>query len=171
MATETTSESITAAEFRHVCGLFPTGVTVVTRVLPDGRPYGMTVSSFTSVSLHPPLVLVSIDQAANFLVNLPDDAAFLINVLGEEQQEMARRFASRSEEDRFNGIEWSAGWRGVPLLSGVVASFACMLERKVVAGDHTLLIGAVKQVKQHGERPLVWCDRGYHCLPTPANVS
>ena len=171
MATEITefpaqNERVTAAEFRHVSGLFPTGVTVVTRRLADGSPYGMTVSSFISVSLDPPLVLVSIDHAAHFLNGLPDTAAFLINVLGEGQQHVAKRFSSRKEDDRFEGVEWSPEWRGVPLLGGVVASFACQLEQTVKAGDHSLLIASVQRVRQHQGRPLIWCDRGYHALPS-----
>lgn len=172
MATEvnhesTQSEPVAAADFRHVCGLFPTGVTVVSRRLADGSPYGMTVSSFTSVSLAPPLVLVSIDRGAKFLQELPPHLAFIINVLSEDQQSLARRFADRKEERRFEGVAWSPEWQNVPLLDGLVASFACILEQVVEAGDHLLLIGAVKQVQQHGGRPLIWCDRGYHILPTP----
>jgi (E)-2-((N-methylformamido)methylene)succinate hydrolase len=162
--------AITAAEYRHVAGLFPTGVTVITRMLPSGRPYGMTVSSFTTVSLEPPLVLVCVDLSAQFLRNFELGDAFLINVLGEEQQHLARRFASRLEEDRFLGIPWSAGWMETPLLEGTVASFACRLDRRVDAGDHAILIGAVEKVQQHSGRPLVWCDRGYHCLPAQTST-
>ena len=161
----TQAERVTAAEFRHVCGLFPTGVTVVTRRLPDGAPHGMTVSSFTSVSLEPPLVLVAIDRAAAFLRELPENRPCLINVLSEDQQDLAKRFASRKQGDRFQGVEWSEGWDNVPLLAGVIASFACLVERSVEAGDHALLIASVQQVKQHQGRPLIWCDRGYHALP------
>ncbi len=161
-------ERVTAAEFRHVAGLFPTGVTVVTRRLANNAPYGMTVSSFTSVSLDPPLVLVCIDNSANLLKQLPEHAPFLINVLAEDQQHLAKRFASRNEEDRFEGVEWTSEWNNVPLLGGLVASFACILEQSIPAGDHALLIGLVSRVKQHGGRPLIWCDRGYHWLPTPA---
>ncbi len=161
----TEAERVTAAEFRHVCGLFPTGVTVVTRRLPDGTPYGMTVSSFTSVSLEPPLVLVSINHSATFLHDLPVNAAFLINVLSEDQQHVAKQFSSREEDDRFKDLDWSDEWRNVPLLAGVIASFACLLESSVEAGDHLLLIASVQRVKQHQGRPLIWCDRGYHALP------
>lgn len=157
--------TFTSAEFRSVAGLFPTGVTVVTRRLPDGKPYGMTVSSFTTVSLDPPLILVCIDLSAHFLRNFQAGDAFLINVLAEEQQSLARRFADRREEDRFSGLDWSPTWHDVPLLDGIVASFACTLDRRVDAGDHAILIGAVHHVQQHSGKPLVWCDRGYHCLP------
>ena len=159
------SERVTAAQFRHVCGLFPTGVTVVTRRMEDGKPYGMTVSSFTSVSLNPPLVLVSIDHNARFLGGLRSALPFIINVLGEDQQHLAKTFASRHDENRFRDVDWSSDWQDVPLLGGIVASFRCLLHQTVEAGDHTLLLGSVEAVEQHQGRPLVWCDRGYHCLP------
>ena len=103
-------DMVTAAEFRSACGLFASGVTVVTRRLPDGSPYGMTVSSFTSVSLDPALILVCIDRNARFLRDLASDQSFAVNILGEEQQHIAARFADRKEDDRFSGVEWSAGW-------------------------------------------------------------
>ena len=156
---------VTAAEFRSACGLFASGVTVVTRRLPDGSPYGMTVSSFTSVSLDPALILVCIDRNARFLRDLASDQSFAVNILGEEQQHIAARFADRKEDDRFSGVEWSAGWDALPLVSGVVATFACRLAQKVQSGDHFLLIGEVRQIQKHKGSPLVWCDRGYHCLP------
>ncbi len=159
------SEQVTAAQFRHVCGLFPTGVTIVTRRMDDGKPYGMTVSSFTSVSLDPPLVLVSIDHSARFLRGLRLALPFVINVLGENQQHLAKTFASRQEDNRFRDVDWSADWENVPLIGGIVASFRCLLDKTVEAGDHTLLLGSVEGVEQHEGRPLVWCDRGYHCLP------
>ena len=160
-------EAVTAAEFRHVSGLFPSGVTVVTRRLPDGRPYGMTVSSFTSVSLLPPLVLVCIDRAANFLRDLSLGSPFVINILSDSQQEVARRFASKKEDDRFKGIDWSPNAANVPKLNGITASFDCRLDQSIEAGDHFLLIGAVDRVQQHQGLPLVWCNRDYHCLPRP----
>ena len=157
--------AVTPAEYRRVAGLFPTGVTVVTRRLDDGKPYGMTVSSFTTVSLEPPLVLVCIDLAARFLRDLAHNHPFIINILSEDQQHVAQRFASKQEENRFAGLGWSPEWSDAPLLHGIVASFSCTVDRRVNAGDHVILIGAVHRVQQHQGKPLVWCDRGYHCLP------
>ena len=155
-----------ASDFRAACGLFASGVTVVTRLLPDHAPYGMTVSSFTSVSLDPPLILVCIDRGARFLLDLAPDQPFAVNVLSEQQQHLAARFADRNEEDRFAGIDWSAGWNDLPLLSGAVATFACSLHQRVESGDHFILIGEVRGIQPHKGSPLVWCDRGYHCLPS-----
>jgi flavin reductase (DIM6/NTAB) family NADH-FMN oxidoreductase RutF len=152
------------AEFRAACSLFPTGVTVVTRRLADGRPYGMTVSSFTSVSLDPPLVLVCIDRKAAFLHHVQDHMPFAVNVLNEHQQHLASRFADREEEDRFAGVDWKAGPSGIPLLGGAVTSFICTLDRSVEAGDHLILIGAVRDIDRQDGRSLVWCERGYRRL-------
>lgn len=160
-----TEQAVSAADFRAACGLFASGVTVVTRRLPDGAPYGMTVSSFTSVSLDPPLILVCIDRSARFLRDLSSEQAFAVNILSEEQQHVAARFADRKEEDRFCGVHWSEGWKAVPLVSGVVATFTCRLQQKVEGGDHFILIGEVQEIHRHKGSPLVWCDRGYHCLP------
>jgi len=157
--------AVSAVEFRAASGLFASGVTVVTRRLPDDAPYGMTVSSFTSVSLDPPLILVCIERNARFLRDLSTEQPFAVNILSERQQHVAARFADRKEEDRFSGIEWSAGWQGVPLVLGVVATFACKLHQYIQSGDHFILIGEVQQIHRHKGSPLVWCDRGYHFLP------
>lgn len=157
--------AVSAGDFRSACGLFASGVTVVTRRLPDGSPYGMTVSSFTSVSLDPPLILVCIDRNARFLRDLAADESFAVNILSEQQQHLAARFADRKEDDRFSAVEWSEGWRGLPLLAGVVVTFACRLQQNVASGDHFILIGEVHQIQRHKGSPLVWCDRAYHYLP------
>lgn len=156
---------VSREDFRAICGLFPSGVTVVTRRLSDGRPYGMTVSSFTSVSLDPPLILVCIDSSAGFVVGLKPGLSFLVNVLGEDQQHLAKRFSNRQEDNRFFGVKWTPGWKDVPRLEGTVASFGCSVEQIIEAGDHFVLIGAVQELERHQGRALVWCERGYHCLP------
>lgn len=162
-------QRVSGADFRSACGLFASGVTVVTRRLPDETPYGMTVSSFTSVSLDPPLILVCIDRNARFLRELAADQPFAVNILSEQQQSLAMRFADRKEENRFSGVEWSAGWSGLPLLHGVVVTFSCRLQSTVPSGDHSILIGEVHQIQRHKGSPLVWCDRGFHCLPALAD--
>lgn len=168
---EARQSDVSAEEFRALCGLFPSGVTVVTRRLEDGRPYGMTVSSFTSISLQPPLILVCIDASAGFMGGLRREEPFIVNVLGEEQEDLARRFSNRREDNRFSGVEWKPGWADVPRLEGTVASFCCSVERVVEAGDHFVLIGAVRKLERHRGRALVWCERNYHCLPAPKSIS
>jgi flavin reductase (DIM6/NTAB) family NADH-FMN oxidoreductase RutF len=166
-ASLTKDDKISAAEFRALAALFPSGVTIITRRLPDGRAHGMTVSSFTSVSLDPPLILVCIDTGARFTEQISRGLPFIVNVLAEDQEDLARRFADKREDDRFAGVNWMPGWSGLPLLRGTVASFGCSLDRIVEAGDHLVLIGAVHELRQYEGRALVWCERGYHCLPRP----
>lgn len=163
--TEEQSPGVSSSAFRSVCASFPSGVTIVTRLLADGRAYGMTVSSFTSVSLHPPLILICIDKGAGFLQGLHPGLSFLVNVLSEEQQELAKRFSKPREEDRFSGVAWSSGWGDLPRLHATVATFGCSLHQVIDAGDHLVLIGAVHMLERHEGRPLVWCERDYHCLP------
>jgi flavin reductase (DIM6/NTAB) family NADH-FMN oxidoreductase RutF len=132
----------------------------------------MTVSSFTSVSLNPPLILVCIDKRAGFGVDLVPESAdsltFAVNVLREDQQELAVRFSTGSEQDRFAGMSWDSGPNNVPLLSDTVAAFICSIENMVDAGDHFIFVGRVQELHRSGGRPLVWCESGYHCLPRPA---
>ena len=158
--------AVSADDFRAAFARIPSGVTVVTRRLSDGRPYGMTVSSFTSVSLNPMLILVCIDHAAAFLHNLEPQLAFAVNVLSDAQQHLSERFADRNEEDRFGGVDWTGGWNGVPLVSGAIASFICQLERTVEAGDHLILIGEVKHIETREGHALIWHQRGYASLRT-----
>jgi len=157
--------AFSAADFRAACSLFPSGVTVVTRQLADGCPYGMTVSSFTSVSLDPPLILVCVDRRAGFLKGLTAGAPFAVNVLGEHQHELAARFSSR-QGDRFAGVDWTRGANGIPLLTDVVVSFVCALDRVVDGGDHLILIAAVKDICRREAQSLVWFQKGYHRLGT-----
>ena len=161
---------ISSVDFRAACGLFPSGVTVVTRRMRGGRPYGMTVSSFTSVSLEPALILVCIDRRAAFLTDLTAGLPFAVNVLSEEQQDLSIHFSNTPEANRFASVEWSEGWNGVPILNGIVASLACEVDEVVQAGDHYIVIGAVHHIQRFGGRSLVWCESGYHCLPPPRNA-
>jgi flavin reductase (DIM6/NTAB) family NADH-FMN oxidoreductase RutF len=160
-------DAISQSEFRAACGLFPTGVTVVTRQSADGKPYGMTVSSFTSVSLTPPLILVCIEKRAGFAAGLSAALPFAVNVLKEDQQALAVRFSKAPEMDRFSAVEWEMGWEGVPLLHGTVGSFSCSAETVVDAGDHLIVVGRVQELRRNGGRALVWCESAYHCLPAP----
>jgi flavin reductase (DIM6/NTAB) family NADH-FMN oxidoreductase RutF len=151
------------SEFCRTCAKFPTGVTVVTVLDRDGSPHGMTASSFTSVSLDPPLVLVCVDHRSNVLEHLRQCDHLAINVLNETQQELSIRFARRGE-DRFDRIEWYPGQNDVPLIAGAIASFECAIHRMVDAGDHTIFIAEVLDVRYREGRPLVYYGSGYHKL-------
>lgn len=151
------------ALFRRTCAQFATGVTVVTTLDSEGHPHGLTVNSFSSVSLEPPLVLVSIDLRNAILGHFISSEWFAINVLAEHQEELSRRFSSPSE-NRFHHVEWTTGSSGVPLLTGVLAQLECSVVRTFEAGDHTVLIGEVHGAGYREGKPLVFFDSGYRRL-------
>lgn len=127
---------------RDAFGCFMTGVTVVTTLDAHGKPLGFTANSFSSVSMDPPLLLVSI---ANRSASLPSFAAakgFAVNILSEGQKDVSGTFA-RPSDDRFASVYWKHGPVGSPLLAGVSAWFDCTLEQAVPVGDHTLMIGRI----------------------------
>ncbi len=127
---------------RDALGCFATGVTVVTCLGPDGTPAGLTVNSFTSVSLDPPLLLVCIAKQAASSAALTSASHFAVNVLQTGQQPASIRFSTR-DEDRFGTTPWSCGEAGAPILAESVGVFEC--ERYAVhdGGDHHILIGRV----------------------------
>jgi flavin reductase (DIM6/NTAB) family NADH-FMN oxidoreductase RutF len=151
------------AGFCRTCAKFPTGVTVVTVLDADGNPHGMTASSFTSVSLDPPLVLVCVDHRAKVLEHLRGTEHLAINVLSEGQHELSAHFARRGQ-NRFEGVDWYAGHEGVPLIPEVLASLECRMHRLVDAGDHAILIAEVLGVSHREGRPLVYYGSEYHKL-------
>jgi flavin reductase (DIM6/NTAB) family NADH-FMN oxidoreductase RutF len=149
--------------YRRTCAQFATGITVVTTLDSDGHPHGMTVNSFSSVSLDPPLVLVSIDLHNAILGHFISSSWFAINILAEHQEDLSRRFSSPSE-NRFIDLKWHAGFAGTPLLDGVLAQLECSVVRTFEAGDHTILIGEVRGAVHSEGKPLVYFDSAYHNL-------
>ena len=151
------------ALYRQTCARFATGITVVTAIDENGHPHGMTVNSFSSVSLDPPLVLVSIDLRNAILGHFLSSRFFAINILAEHQQHLSMRFSSPSE-NRFHKIEWHAGTTGVPLLEGVLAHLECAVAQTFEAGDHTVLVGEVRYAGYREGRPLVYFGSCYQSL-------
>ena len=147
-------------DFKSACSRFPTGVTVTTMIDEHGSPYGITVSSFTSVSLVPPMVLVCIDHRSPVLAHIGVDKYFGINVLKDNQKELSIKF-SHDWNNRFVGIKWSAGRTGVPLLSDVLASFECQAVQMVPGGDHWILLGKVVEAYSDIGAPLIYVNRCY----------
>ena len=127
---------------RDALGSFATGVTVVTCVDGDGRPFGLTVNSFTSVSLDPPLLLVCIANQARCAKAMAEAGHFAVNVLQTGQQPASIRFSTR-DEDRFGATPWSTGESGAPLLMDSLAVFECERHSVHEGGDHRILTGKV----------------------------
>ncbi len=126
---------------RDALGSFATGVTVVTCTNSEGRPLGLTVNSFTSVSLDPPLLLVCIARAARCAAAMANAQFFAVNVLQTGQQPASIRFSSRG--DRFETTPWSTGETGAPLLMDSLGVFECERHAVHTAGDHDIVIGRV----------------------------
>ena len=129
-------------DFRHASGQFPTGVTVVTTLDADGRPVGLTANSFSSVSLTPPLVLFCLVNTSDTMPAFETGRGFVVHVLAGSQQPLGARFATKGIE-RFDGVEWEEGHRGLPVIPGALATFECDLENAYDGGDHVIYVGRV----------------------------
>jgi 3-hydroxy-9,10-secoandrosta-1,3,5(10)-triene-9,17-dione monooxygenase reductase component len=127
---------------RNALGCFPTGVTIITTSDEDGTLYGVTASSFNSVSLDPPMVLWSQTQSAPSHPVFRRAAYFGVNVLGHDQQALSDQF-SRPAKDKFAQVEYDLTEEGVPLLRGVAAQFVCRNDYRCFGGDHTVFFGTV----------------------------
>lgn len=150
-------------EFRRALGSFLTGVTIVTTIGAEGEPRGFTANSFTSVSLEPPLVLVCIAKKALGHSAFSTSRGFAINILSESQKAESGIFASKAV-DKFAAVAWQPGQTGNPLIDGSVAVFDCGMEQLVDAGDHSILIGRVRDFSHNGAQPLGYC-RGAYVTP------
>lgn len=134
--------ALDTSQLRTVLSRFATGVVVITATGPGGMPAGMTVNSFTSVSMDPPLVLCCLSRSSRLHPVFTEASSFAVNVLSGGQQEVSGRFA-RPGFDRFGPIQPDEGSSGVPLLPDTLARLECTTERVVPAGDHDILIGRV----------------------------
>lgn len=153
-------------EFRRALGCFATGVAVVTTRDANGTKVGMTVSSFNSVSMDPPLVLWSIAHDSNCYDIFASAEYFAVNVLTIGQQELSSRFANRGA-DRFAGLECREGLHGVPILPEYAACFECRVEHRYDGGDHKIMVGRVLRLDDRDEDPLIFYRGHFHSKGAP----
>lgn len=146
--------------FRDALGHFATGVAIVTARSGDGRPLGLTVNSFASVSLDPPLVLWSLAHKAQSHAIFRSCERYLVHVLGVGQLDVARVFATRGA-DKFGTTHWQPNEAGLPLLDGCVAWFECGNRRQYDEGDHAILVGRIEAFAILGGAPLIFHDSRY----------
>ena len=142
-ARQAQAPGFSSAEFRASLGMFATGVTVVTARTTGGELIGLTANSFNSVSLAPPLVLWSLAQSASSMAAFSAGSHYAINILAADQQALAERFASK-RVDRWDGVAYTDGVAGAPLLTGAMASFECFNRSQYVEGDHVIFVGEVE---------------------------
>jgi flavin reductase (DIM6/NTAB) family NADH-FMN oxidoreductase RutF len=152
--------AIDPRDFRTALGTYATGVTIITAVTADGKPYGLTCNSFASVSLNPPLVLWSLGMFSQGLSTFQNASHFTVNVLGASQQELANKFA-KSSNDKFAGVEWTPGLGKAPVLANCVASFQCRAANRYYGGDHIIFLGAVEAYAYNRQEPLLFARGGY----------
>jgi 3-hydroxy-9,10-secoandrosta-1,3,5(10)-triene-9,17-dione monooxygenase reductase component len=147
--------------FRKVMGCFATGITVVTVEDPKLGPAGITINSFTSVSLKPPLVLFCLDRSAHVYPMFKKAKRFAVNILGAEQEELSRHFADRHHHKKAAPL-WDKPQQGCPILRGVLGWMVCDVTATFKGGDHTIFLGKPIALKKRGARePLLYFHGRY----------
>lgn len=149
------------AEYRRILGHFATGVTIITTCDEEGRPAGLTANAFAAVSLDPPLVLVCVDRTAESHRLIERAGHFAVNVLADSQETLARRFAEKDRERRFEGVAWRKETTGAPVLAEVLAWIDCRVHARTEGGDHTIFIGEVAAADALDGAPLLFYRAGF----------
>ena len=150
-------------DFRRVLSHFATGVTIVTVRDTDGRPTGLTVSAFCSVSLDPPQILVCVDHKSQSYPALRDRTHFAVNFLGDAHESVSRRFAT-TRLDKFDGVPHNLSAHGVPLIEGALAQLECRTVSRHVEGDHTIVVAVVEEARNGAGEPLLYFRGKYRRL-------
>jgi flavin reductase (DIM6/NTAB) family NADH-FMN oxidoreductase RutF len=161
---------LAADEFRAVMARFVTGVCVLTVSDEEGRPRGLTVNAFMSVSVQPATVLVSLAHTSETHPVVVRRGIFAVNILAAGQHVCARRLATK-DPDKFRDVAWSRGAHGVPLLHGALAYLVCRTRQCVPVADHDLIIATVLQAWHAPGSPLIFYDRRFWTLNDLSNIS
>lgn len=157
---KTVAERFDRRDFRRALGQFATGVTVVTARTADGRNVGVTVNSFSSVSLSPPLILWSLARQASHFTDFVNGTYFAVNVLEARQHHLSRQF-STPVPDKFVGVDFAEGKAGVPIVNGTIAHFICRKVKQYDGGDHVIILGEVEEYQYNEGEPLVFHSGRY----------
>ena len=162
------ASTVNESAFRRAMGSFPTGVTVVTVASEDSNMHGITVNSFSSVSLDPMLVLVCLNEASRGVSLIERAGAFVVNVLSAGQQDVSRWFANQyrpAGSTMFDGVPFEPGATGCPVLVDAAASFECRLRQSHRAGDHLIVLGEVVALVHRPQlEPLIFHAGSYRSL-------
>jgi flavin reductase (DIM6/NTAB) family NADH-FMN oxidoreductase RutF len=149
--------SLDPAHFREALSHWATGVTIVTSRDTGGRPQGMTVSSFCSVSLSPPLVLFCAGQSSTTHASIETSKVFGVSLLGAAQRSLSERFSlPGNEAERFDGLDCSDGVTGCPRIPGALAWLDCRVVQAIFAGDHIVYVAEVEHAELPGGSPLLY---------------
>ena len=164
------SDSVTPQEFRAALGRFSSGLTVITVETAEGQVHGMTASSFCSVSLRPPLVLVCIEHLAETYMHVRERGRFGVSILKDDQEALAEFFADperNPDAARRLGIRYKQMKSGIPVVAAVLANLDCIVVQAHIAGDHTILVGEVKEVSVSEGSPLLYFRGRYRAWHVP----
>ncbi|OWT61721.1 flavin reductase family protein [Candidimonas nitroreducens] len=153
-------------QFRGALGAFATGITVVTARSPNGQDFGLTATSFNSVSLDPPMILWSLDRGSSNAEAFSKVDAFAIHVLAADQEHICKQFSTKGI-DRFAGIDCTRGQAGMPLITDCAAVFECRIAHRYDGGDHIIIVGEVLSYVATHKSPLIFY-RGKICGPFQA---
>lgn len=152
-------DELLESQFREAMSHVSAPVSVVTTMV-DGVPYGSTVSAFASLSLHPPMVLLALDNRGTLIDHIRASSRLGLNVLSAGQSDLARRFATRGLADRFEGVEWEEEM-GMPRLAGVTAWLRCDRVAFEPGGDHTVLLATATRAETLGGSGLTYYRRRF----------
>ncbi|MGE0485339.1 MAG: flavin reductase family protein [Gammaproteobacteria bacterium] len=161
-----TDSTITAELFRRACGLWASGVSIVTTVDGAGTPYGLTMNAVSSLSLDPPMMLVCVDKGSDTLAPMLASRVFCVNVLTGSQQDLSNRFAKKGQ-DKFDGVAWTAGKAGAPVLAETLVSVECEIAEVFAGGDHQICCGVVRDIVTNASvdvAPLLYYGGRYGAL-------
>jgi flavin reductase (DIM6/NTAB) family NADH-FMN oxidoreductase RutF len=157
------ADGVSPAEFRAALSAYATGVTVVTAIGPNG-PSGATANAVTSLSLDPPMMLACLDRGSRTLTSVRAQGRFGVNALAAGQEELARRFAGKDEEQaKWEGVPWSER-QALPSLEGALMWVACELRDLIDGGDHLILTGNVLETNSRDGQPLLFHRGDYRDL-------
>jgi flavin reductase ActVB len=149
--------------FREAMAQFPSGVTIVTTIDRDGRRWGFTASSFCSVSMDPPLVLVCLATTAQCHPVFETAERYVVHVVHQEHADLAVQFATRGA-DKFAGAGFGADEHGLPVLDRAAVTLSCVRHAVHPAGDHSILLGRVERVEVGEDRPAIYFQRRFHLI-------
>jgi flavin reductase (DIM6/NTAB) family NADH-FMN oxidoreductase RutF len=157
------TQPVSSEEFRHACARFATGVAIAAAVDPRGAPHGLTVNSFSSVSLDPPLILICLGHAVAAIDVFRAAKSFGLSLLRAGQRDLSERFAAPGD-GRFESVAWRLGETGAPLLDGALAQIECATVRRVRVGDHDVFIGEMVAAAVEEGEPLIYFGSTYREL-------
>lgn len=155
------SEDNQAQELKEILRRYPTGVTVVTSLL-EGKPWGGTMNSFTSISLSPPLVAIFVMENSRTTSAILQTGKFVVNILKHDQEDAAKQFASDGVEDKFEGVKYSSNDDGIPVLDESLGYIECNLHSSQKIADHIMFVGEVRNASVINDlEALIYYRRGF----------